>query len=92
MREISQKIFLGMELIKDGRLSDLIRSKTAQNGHFTDEEASKIIKSLLEAVEYLHSHNIVHRDLKPDNILIDDITDFASVKVADFGLSAKYES
>ena len=81
-----------MELIKHGRLSDLIWSKTSSNEHFTDEEASKIIKSILEAVEYLHSNNIIHRDLKPDNILIDDINDYSCIKVADFGLSAKYES
>ena len=92
MREIGGTIFLGMELLKDGRLSDLIKSKIDQKIQFTDEEASKIIKSLLEAVDYLHSHNIVHRDLKPDNILINDINDYSSIKVADFGLSAKYES
>jgi len=42
-------------------------------------------------MEYMHSHNIVHRDLKPDNILIGDYSDLTTVKVADFGLSAKYE-
>ena len=81
-----------MELIKDGRLSDLITAKLARNELFTDEQASKIIKSVLEAVEYLHSCNIVHRDLKPDNILIDNLTDYSSVKVADFGFSAKNTS
>jgi len=39
----------------------------------------------------LHSNEIVHRDLKPDNILISDPNDLSSLKVADFGLSAKYE-
>ena len=33
----------------------------------------------------------MHRDLKPDNILIADPNDLSSIKVADFGLSAKYE-
>ena len=50
-----------------------------------------IIKSIFEAVHYLHSNEIVHRDLKPDNILIADPEDLSSIKVADFGLSAKYE-
>lgn len=60
------------------------------------------MKCILEAMEYMHSHNIVHRDLKPgkythclifhlDNILIGDYSDLTTVKVADFGLSAKYE-
>ena len=50
-----------------------------------------IIKSIFEAVHYLHSNEIVHRDLKPDNILIADPEDLSSIKVADFGLSAKYD-
>jgi len=49
------------------------------------------MKSILEAVDYLHAKNIIHRDLKPDNILISDLKDYSSIKVADFGLSAKYE-
>jgi len=50
------------------------------------------MKCILNAMEYMHSNNIVHRDLKPDNILVGDVNDLESVKVADFGLSAKYES
>jgi calcium/calmodulin-dependent protein kinase I len=54
-------------------------------------------------VAYIHSIGIVHRDLKPgkeylfyilyhtDNILIGDLNDLSSVKIADFGLSAKYD-
>ena len=49
------------------------------------------MKAIFEAVHYLHSNQIVHRDLKPDNILIADASDFSSIKVADFGLSAKHE-
>ena len=33
----------------------------------------------------------MHRDLKPDNILIGDKNDLSTIKVADFGLSAKYD-
>lgn len=48
------------------------------------------MRSLLLAINYVHSQNIVHRDLKPDNVLIDDIEDLSTVKIADFGLSAEY--
>ena len=69
------------------KLSELIdRRKT-----FSDEDAAQIIKCIIDAVEYLHNNNIVHRDLKPDNILIADSNDLSTIKVADFGLSAKYE-
>jgi calcium/calmodulin-dependent protein kinase I len=81
-----------MELVQHGNLSDLIASKVARDEIFSDEEASKIVKSVLEAVEYMHSKNIVHRDLKPENILMAHLTDYSQLKVADFGLSVKYES
>ncbi len=57
---------------------------------FTDNESSLILKSLLSAVEHVHSKNYVHRDLKPDNILINDPNDLNTVKLADFGLSASF--
>ena len=75
-----------MELMQE-KLSTLITKRRT----FSDEDASQIIKCILEAVAYLHENNIVHRDLKPDNILIGDLYDLSTIKVADFGLSAKYE-
>lgn len=49
------------------------------------------MKYLLWAVAYIHSIGIVHRDLKPDNILLSDFSNLTTIKVADFGLSAKYD-
>jgi serine/threonine protein kinase len=51
-------------------------------------------------VDYLHFQNIVHRDLKPgntsifilDNILFERVDNQLVVKVADFGLSAKFDN
>lgn len=45
---------------------------------------------MLSAVEHVHSKNYVHRDLKPENILIDEEDNLASIKLADFGLSASF--
>lgn len=92
-----------MELVKQGRLTDLIRDRVKQNSKFTDKEASALMKGILSAVEYMHEKGIVHRDLKPginyyliynysslDNILISDKEDLSTCKIVDFGLSAKY--
>jgi len=65
-----------------------MEAKSLQNEAFSDLEASQILKSLLKAVQYIHQKDIVHRDLKPANILIEDINDFSTVKITDFGLSA----
>jgi serine/threonine protein kinase len=75
-----------MEAVKSGSLRRLMNKRKA----FTDEDASKVIRSLLSAVEHVHSKNYVHRDLKPDNILIDNEHDVSTVKLADFGLSASF--
>ena len=56
-----------------------------------DLDASQVMKSLLEGVQYIHERNIIHRDLKPDNILLQrDESNCLDVKIVDFGLSAVF--
>lgn len=45
-------------------------------------------KQLLEVLEYCHSQNIAHRDIKPENIFLDQ---YDHIKLADFGLSSKFQ-
>ena len=64
-----------MELIANGTLKELMDSKFSlpkgQN-RFSDSEAAQIIKSILQAISYIHDRDISHRDLKPQNILVKD--------------------
>jgi serine/threonine protein kinase len=74
-----------MELVRDGRLTDLIKDRfispaPESTQRFTDKDASA----------FMHEKGIVHRDLKPDNILVQDRSDLSTCKVIDFGLSAKH--
>ncbi len=58
-----------MELVTDGRLSDVIKERFDNKGKFSDNEASSLMRGILSAVSYMHDKNIVHRDLKPGKIL-----------------------
>lgn len=40
---------------------------------FTLPRIAKLLKQILEALAFIHTHNIIHCDLKPENILICDM-------------------
>jgi serine/threonine protein kinase len=91
-------VVLVVELWKGGTLQELIenligsnRSSTDDSEKFlSDEDASKIMKSILEAVSYLHNRGIVHRDLKPENIIFRNSSDLSDLTLVDFGLATQY--
>uniref|UniRef100_A0A8C2PR86 Serine/threonine kinase 33 n=1 Tax=Cyprinus carpio TaxID=7962 RepID=A0A8C2PR86_CYPCA len=88
--ETPKRMYLVTELCEGGDLKDLLQ----KNKHFTEEETRHIIKSLSEAIVYLHKKDIVHRDLKLENILVKSFhqgndNDMVNIKVTDFGLSVQ---
>lgn len=54
--------YLVLEWLKGGELLERIRHKD----HFTETEASRIMKQLVKAVDFMHERGVVHRDLKPE--------------------------
>ena len=83
LHEMPHAIYLIMNVIEGGELMHQIRAK----GFYSEADCAKILKKLLETVDYIHSKGIIHRDLKPENILLKDSFDMTSVVIADFGLS-----
>lgn len=57
---------------------------------YTEKNAAYITGKLLSAVKYMHDHGIVHRDLKFENVMFENSSPEAEVKVIDFGLSKKF--
>ena len=57
---------------------------------FTEDDAVKIVKSLVSAVAFCHENNVIHRDIKPENILYSS-TDHnnSEVMLTDFGLGIR---
>lgn len=82
--ENEKTMYIVMEYFDGKQLYDMITEKVENNGTFTENEVSKIIKIILGAIQYCHSQNIMHDDIKPKKILVDKE---GGIKLVDFGLS-----
>jgi calcium/calmodulin-dependent protein kinase I len=49
------------------------------------------VRTILEAVKFIHGCGIVHRDLKPENLLFLTPAEDADIMICDFGLSKVME-
>ncbi|KAA0711351.1 Ribosomal protein S6 kinase alpha-5 [Triplophysa tibetana] len=75
--------YLVLELLRGGELLERIRRKQ----HFSETEASRIMRRLVSAVSHMHDVGVVHRDLKPENLLFTDDTENSEIKIIDFGFA-----
>lgn len=81
--ESTQRIYMVMEMMRGGELFDYVVEK----GTLSEEEASKLVRSITSAVAHMHNQDIIHRDLKPENLLLTHTGSDAEVKLIDFGLA-----
>ena len=80
-------LYLIMEECLGGEFFDRLAIRAKQLNMYTEKDAARIFKQILEAVNYLHAHGVCHRDLKPENILFSTVEDESPLKLIDFGLS-----
>jgi len=81
-------ICIVMELCKGGELFNRI----VERGSFSEKEASRTLRQICTAVQFLHSKGIVHRDIKPENLLYMTTDPDSDIKLADFGLAKEIEN
>jgi serine/threonine protein kinase len=72
--------YLVMEYIQGREL----RSLFEKDEQFEIGEAVRIMRELLEALDFAHEAGVIHRDVKPANVMIDAQN---RVKLADFGVA-----
>ena len=82
--ETGESAYLVMEFV-DGRS---VKAALDAQERFPIPEVARVMRDLLDALQYSHEHGVVHRDIKPANMML---TPNGRVKVADFGV-ARIES
>ncbi|KAK0422550.1 hypothetical protein QR680_007635 [Steinernema hermaphroditum] len=73
-------IIIATPFCSRGNLFGPLREKK----NFSEIEAARIFRQLIEAIAYLHRNNVAHRDVKLENILL---TDRGDVKLIDYGFA-----
>ena len=93
--ETDHHVYLIIEYVTGKSLHDYLKrqrasptSKTEFDQTLSEEEAKRLMRQLLQCLEYLHSEGITHRDIKLENILLDQDQ---NVKIIDFGFSTCYK-
>ncbi|CAN6483701.1 unnamed protein product [Victoria cruziana] len=76
-------LWVVMPYMAGGSCLHIMKSAYAEG--FEEPVIATLLREVLKALVYLHSHGHIHRDVKAGNILIDGN---GAVKLADFGVSA----
>ncbi len=75
-----------MEYIEGESLSDMVKHR----GALPEQEAVAYIRSVTEALKYVHARSTNHLDVKPGNIMVQRTDN--RVFLLDFGLSKQYDT
>ncbi|XP_046721079.1 serine/threonine-protein kinase H1 homolog isoform X3 [Silurus meridionalis] len=82
--ETAERVYMVMELATGGELFDRIIAR----GSFTERDATRVLRMVLDGVRYLHMLGITHRDLKPENLLYYHPGADSKIMITDFGLAS----
>ncbi|XP_056211348.1 MAP kinase-interacting serine/threonine-protein kinase 1 isoform X7 [Falco biarmicus] len=82
--EDDTRYYLVFEKLRGGSILAHIQKRK----HFNEREASKVVRDIACALDFLHTKGIAHRDLKPENILCESPEKVSPVKICDFDLGS----
>lgn len=76
------RVYLILEYAPQGTLFKMLQSQPSKR--LPEETSAWYVKSLADALLYLHKRDVIHRDIKPENLLLGNK---GELKIADFGWS-----
>uniref|UniRef100_A0A8C8DC47 non-specific serine/threonine protein kinase n=1 Tax=Oryzias sinensis TaxID=183150 RepID=A0A8C8DC47_9TELE len=76
--------YLVFEKLRGGSILTHIQNRK----HFNELEASRVVRDIAQALDFLHTKGIAHRDLKLENILCEFTDRVSPVKICDFDLGS----
>jgi len=79
---VKRKLWLVTELLTGGDLSCR---------KLNEHDTKNVVEQVLRALVYLHRMGIVHRDIKLENVLYENHSKRATVRLIDFGLSRTFD-
>jgi len=80
--ETEEQVILVLEYVPGGSTHGFLKSKP--NRRMSEDDARRIFRQLVNALQYLHNKCIAHRDIKLENVMLDERN---QVKLIDFGFS-----
>ncbi|XP_042192259.1 serine/threonine-protein kinase 17B [Callorhinchus milii] len=88
--ETTNEIILVLEYAAGGELFSLCVADPEETS--SENDVIRLVRQIIEGVNFLHQNNIVHLDLKPQNILLSSSPPLGDIKIVDFGLSRRVGS
>jgi len=86
--ETPRKLYLVTEIATGGELMKRL-GETARV--YSEATVLHYVRTMLDAIDYMHKKNCAHRDLKPENVLLSDMSEDATIKIVDLGLSRFFD-
>lgn len=76
------RVYLILEYAPKGTLFNMLQQQPEKR--LSEKTSAWYVKSLADALLYLHKRDVIHRDIKPENLLLGNE---GELKIADFGWS-----